>query len=473
MQVAKKSNFFIYGVSAIAAIAGLLFGFDTGIISGALLFIKKDFYISTEMQELIVSSVLLGAMVGSLCSGRLTDKFGRRKLLILISSLFILGTAIASFATSISGILFGRLFIGLAIGIGSYTAPLYIAEVSPFELRGALVSLNQLAITLGILSSYIINYLFTNINGSWRWMFGIGLIPAILLTLGMFFLPESPRWLVKQNMLDKARRTLQRLRQSGDVVHELTEIEHSLKVKQASFKEIFSPWVRPVLFLGAMLGLIQQVTGINTIIYYAPSIFQLAGFHDASTSILATVGIGIVNVLATIFAIAYLDRIGRRPLLLAGLIGMALSLFGLSFAFYAHSGTESLRWLSLVCTFTYIICFAFSLGAILWLMVSEIFPLEVRATAMGVAVFSCWFWNFVVSSTFLTLLNYFGPSSTFLFYAIMCLFSLVFCYYKTPETKGVTLEQIEENIRQGLPLREIGQPSQKHIMQTASDIVTG
>lgn len=459
MQQSKKSHFYIYGVSAIAAVAGLLFGFDTGIISGALLFIEKDFPVSTEMKELIVSSVLLGAMFGSLFSGRLTDKFGRRKLMLIISSLFIIGTLIASFATVVSAILFGRLIIGFAIGIGSYTAPLYIAEVSPYNLRGGLVSLNQLAITIGILCSFIINYSFTSIDGSWRWMFGIGLVPAILLSIGMIFLPESPRWLVKQNKTEDAIATLRQLRNTYDVSEEINDIKQSFNMKQASFKEIFSPWVRPVLFLGAMLGFIQQVTGINTIIYYAPTIFQLAGFPDASSSILATVGIGIVNVLATVFAIFYIDKLGRRPLLLSGLTGMCLCLLGLSFSFYAGAQMGMLRWFALACTFFYIICFAFSLGAILWLVVSEIFPLEVRATAMGVAIFSCWFWNFIVSSTFLTLLNMLGPSQTFMLYAVLCIFSIVFCYYKTPETRGVTLEQIEENIRKRMPLREIGQPA--------------
>jgi SP family galactose:H+ symporter-like MFS transporter len=205
-----------------------------------------------------------------------------------------------------------------------------------------------------------------------------------------------------------------------------------------------------------MLGFIQQITGINTIIYYAPTIFQLAGFQNAASSILATVGIGVVNVLATIFAILYLDKLGRRPLLLIGLAGMCISLFGLSLAFTESNHSAFLPVLAMVFTFFYIICFAFSLGAILWLIVSEIFPLEVRATAMGIAVFSCWFWNFAVSSTFLTLLNMMGPSLTFLFYASMCILSLIFCYFKVPETKGITLEKIEENIRSRTPLRHIG-----------------
>lgn len=461
----NNSSMLIYIVSAIAALAGLLFGFDTGIISGALLFIQKDFVLTTTMKELIVSSVLPGAMAGALLSGHLTDAFGRRRLMLIVSALFIAGTAIASFSHHIQGIIFGRFMIGIAIGIGSYTAPLYIAEIAPPHLRGGLVSLNQLAITIGILCSYLINFIFTSFAGSWRWMFSMGLIPAILLSIGMIFLPESPRWLVKQNLTQRARDTLKKLRNKNDVSAELAEIQNSLQIKRASFQEIFTPWILPVLFFGATLGFIQQVTGINTIIYYAPTIFKMAGFHADKTSILATVGIGIVNVASTIFAIFLLDRLGRRPLLLTGLIGMFVSLLGLSLVFYLGAAyTDILRWVALGCTFFYIICFAFSLGAILWLVVSEIFPLEVRGAAMGVAVFSCWFWNFAVSATFLTLLDKLGPSATFLLYAFMCICSFIYCYYKAPETRGVTLEQIEENIRNRLPLRAIGQkPSARTI----------
>jgi sugar porter (SP) family MFS transporter len=303
-------------------------------------------------------------------------------------------------------------------------------------------------------------------------MFGIGVVPAVLLYIGMIFLPESPRWLIKQNKIEKATEILKQLRSHADVSHEIKEIQQSLQIKEAGFREVFSPWLRPVLFLGAMLGFIQQVTGINTIIYYAPTIFQIAGFKDMPSSILATVGIGIVNVLATLIAIYYLDKLGRRPLLLAGLVGMCLSLLGLSLAFKVGATDSTLPWIAICCAFVYIICFAFSLGAILWVIVSEIFPLEVRATAMGVAIFSCWLWNFIVSATFLTLLSAVGPSTSFLIYAIMCVVSFIFCFYKVPETKGITLEQIENNIRQGLPLREIGHPTTKPLIPISENTRT-
>lgn len=453
----SHSILYVSLVSAIAAIAGLLFGFDTGIISGALLFIAKTYPISTAMQEAIVGSVLFGAMFGSLSSGTLTDWLGRKRTMLITASLFIIGTTIATLAASVEGILIGRSIIGIAIGIGSYTAPLYIAEVAPVDMRGKLVTLNQLAITLGIFFSYIINYAFIQIDGSWRFMFAIGIIPAVLLAIGMLLLPESPRWLVKKNRIEKAIRILQKLRHSNNVLPEIHDIKNALRFKEATIKQIFSPPIRTVLFLGIMLGLIQQVTGINTIIYYAPTIFQLAGFESTTSAIAASIGIGFVNVIATVFAVFYLDRLGRRPLLFAGLFGMTISLAGLSIAFQLH--LDVTKWLAVVCTFIYIISFAISLGAILWLVVSEIFPLQVRANAMGLAVFSCWFWNFVVSSTFLSLLATLGPSLTFMMYCVLCLFSIVYCYFFVPETKGVTLEKIEENIHKQLPLREIGQPS--------------
>lgn len=454
----QQPNFAVCLVSAIAALAGLLFGFDTGIISGALLFIQKNFALTAGLKEIIVSSVLFGAMIGSLGSGYLTDTYGRRKIMLIISLMFITGTLIAALAVNIGMIIFGRIFIGIAIGVGSYTAPLYIAEAAPARWRGGLVSLNQLAITIGIMSSYFINYAFVNTEASWRLMFAIGIIPAVLLGIGMIFLPESPRWLVKENRTEQAKKILQYLRGDNNVDSEIHEIEHSLQMHHAKLSELFAPWIRNVLFLGIFLSFLQQVTGINAIIYYAPSIFQMAGFHDVSTSILATVGIGIVNVLSTIFAVFYLDKLGRRPLLFFGLIGMGLSLFCLSMAFHYADQFTYLRWFAVASTFIYVICFAFSLGALLWLMVAEIFPLELRGAAMGIAVFSCWFANFLVSSTFLTLVNALGTSNTFLVYTIMCIAGLGISYFIVPETKNVTLEKIEENIRRGLPLNQIGAP---------------
>jgi sugar porter (SP) family MFS transporter len=468
MNTYKKNKIFL--VSFVAALAGLLFGFDTGIISGALLFIKGSFPVSISMKEMIVGSVLAGAILGSLSSGVLTDRYGRRGIMLVIAVLFIIGTAIAALAASINMILFGRIFIGLAIGIGSYTAPLYIAEAAPTERRGGLVTLNQLMITIGIFMSYCVNYIFANTNGSWRWMFAIGVIPALLLGLGMLLLPESPRWLVKQKQIERARETLQYLRGSKNVEHEIIDIQNSLQIKSAGFKQVFAKWLRPVLLVGLFLGFLQQAVGINTIIYYAPTIFYMAGFKTASTSILATVGVGLLNVLATVFAVKYLDKIGRRPLLLAGLIGMGGSLLFLSYAFHTHVHAESLRWLTIGSAFIYIISFAFSLGALLWVIVAEIFPLEFRGMAMSFVVATSWFWNLAVSSTFLSLLNRLGASDTFMIYASVCILGFIASYLWVPETKGVTLEQIENNIRNGYSVRDIGIPRKPRIETESANV---
>ncbi len=455
----KKDKIFL--VSLVAALAGLLFGFDTGIISGALLFIKNSFPVSIGMKEMIVGSVLIGAMLGSFGSGRLTDRYGRKGVMVVIAFLFIIGTLIATLAVDVQMILFGRIFIGFAIGIGSYAAPLYIAEAAPYEKRGGLVTLNQLMITIGIFISYCINYLFASMNGSWRLMFLIGVIPALLLGLGMLILPESPRWLVKQGSLEKARKTLQYLRAEENVEHEIKEIQDSLQIKTASFKALFAKWLRPVLLVGLFLGFLQQAVGINTIIYYAPTIFQMAGFKSADNSILATVSVGLLNVLATFFAVKYLDIIGRRPLLLIGLIGMGVSLFFLSYAFHIQIEAASLRWLTVISTFIYIISFAFSLGALLWVIAAEIFPLEFRGVAMSFVVATSWFWNLTVSSSFLTMLHKFGSSNTFLVYALICVVGFIISYFYVPETKGVSLETIENNIRAGKSVRYIGSPSKQ------------
>ncbi len=453
----KKSSKTIAIIAIIASLAGLLFGFDTGIISGALLFIEKDFHASVWVQEIIVGSVLVGAIIGSSGSGKLADKLGRRIMLLYISSIFVFGTFLSALAPNVEILLIGRFFIGLAIGMGSYTAPLYIAESAPQHKRGELVSLNQLMITVGIMCSYFISYSFSGTVGAWRWMFAIGLVPASMLGIGFLFLPESPRWLVKQNRRQEAAKILSFLRGASNVDAELDSITNSLQERQAKFKDLFSAWARPVLFLGVALAFFQQTTGINAIIYYSPRVFQMAGFYDASSSILATAGVGVLNVLSTIFAIKVVDRLGRRPLMFIGLTGMGASLFIISYVFHDPSNTSVLRWATVGSVFSYIVCFAFSMGALMWLMLSEIFPLEIRGVAMSLAVASCWFFNLSVSTTFLTLVKMIGISNTFSLYGAMCVIGLVFGYLFVPETKGVSLEEIEKNIRKRLPLREIGQ----------------
>ena len=432
-------------VSAISALSGLLFGYDTGVISGAILFVQEDFHLTTFQEEAVVSAVLLGAMIGAAIGGRLADRFGRRTMLIQVALLFMVGAIGTSLAPSPTWLSAGRLVVGIAIGIASFTAPLYISEISPADVRGKLVSLNQLMITIGIVCSYLADYALAGVRG-WRAMFGLAAIPAIILLIGLFFVPESPRWFVNRGLRDQARAVLLRVRKSSEVDSELTEIEASLSQQQGGWRELLSPGLRPALIIGIGLAVFQQFTGINTVIYYAPTIFKFAGFQSAA-AILATAGVGIINVLLTIVALWLLDRAGRRPLLLYGLVGMIVSLGVLGFAFLSPDMTPALAGVSVGSVMVYVACFAIGLGPVFWLMISEIYPLKIRGRAMGVAAVANWGSNLLVALTFLSLLRSIGRPWTFWLYALVGLIAWIFVFRMVPETKGKTLEQIEARWR--------------------------
>jgi sugar porter (SP) family MFS transporter len=432
-------------IASTAALCGLLFGYDTGVISGALLFLKKDFALSAFQQGVVTSAVLAGAAVGAGFSGRLTDHFGRRRMVIAVAILFFVASLLTGLAPDVTWLIIGRVLVGLAIGICSYAGPLYISEIAPADRRGALVSLNQFLITVGILVSYLADYLFAR-GEHWRWMFGIAAIPAVILWLGMLVLPESPRWLVTRGQNALARQVLERVRSVEEAEWELAAIEHHARAGRTRWKELFSLEHRPALILGMGLAIFQQITGINTIIYYAPTIFQLAGFDSAAQSILATAGVGAVNVLMTIVSVKLLDRTGRRPLLLAGIAGMIASLAALGFVFRLGSHTTALAWLAVVSVMLYVGSFAISLGPIFWLLISEIYSQRIRGMAMGVATMTNWSFNLLVALTFLVLVENLGPSNTFWLYAVVSIASFAFSYYLVPETKGRTLEEIADMV---------------------------
>ena len=436
---------FVYIAATFAALGGLLFGYDTGVISGAELFLKNDFTLSTFALEVIVSGVLAGAAVGALLGGRLADLFGRRKLLIVTAIIFGAGGIVCAAATSPAILVIGRIIVGLGIGLASGTVPVYISEVSPADARGWQVSLFQLAITVGILLAYIVDYAFASIQG-WRWMFGLAVVPAAIFGMGMLFLPESPRWLARRGHHEKARAMLSRIRGTSDVSAELQEIERSLAHadERGRLSDLFAPSVRPALVVGIGLAIFQQVTGINTVIYYAPLIIQSAGISSESGAILATAGIGVVNVLMTIVAMWLIDRVGRRPLLLVGTAGMVatLGLLGLAFRMSGKSG--ALVWLAVISMMVYVASFAISLGPIFWLLISEIYPLKIRSSSEGLAAAFNWGSNLLVSLTFLTLLQMIGSARTFWLYGLFAIAAWIFSYFRVPETKGRTLEEIEE-----------------------------
>ncbi|MFZ0736514.1 MAG: sugar porter family MFS transporter [Candidatus Acidiferrales bacterium] len=451
IKTSYKTGRFVTIVSWISALAGLLFGYDTGVISGAILFVQKDFALTTFQEEVVVAAVLLGAVVGAIFGGKLADRFGRRTVLMQVAVLFTIGAIGTALAPGTVWLAIGRVVVGVAIGVASFTAPLYISEVSPPNVRGRLVSLNQLMITIGIVVSYLADYALAGAS-AWRWMFALAAIPAIVLFIGLLFLPESPRWLMSRSLGDQARALLERIRESTDVEKELTEIAASLNQQEGSWRELLGASLRPALIVGIGLAVFQQFTGINTVIYYAPTIFQFAGLHSASAAILATVGVGVVNVLLTIVALRLLDRVGRRPLLLYGLVGMIISLGVLGFAFLSPSLSDVVAWVAVISVAVYVACFAIGLGPVFWLMIAEIYPLKIRGRAMSVATVANWGSNLVVALTFLSLLHALGRAWTFWLYGIVGVLAWIFVYKMVPETKGRTLEEIEAHWRTHVPL---------------------
>jgi MFS transporter, SP family, galactose:H+ symporter len=437
-----SGNRFVYIAALFAALGGLLFGYDTGVISGALIFIKREFALTTATEEIVVSGVLLGATIGAIMGGKAADFFGRRRVLLVTAAIFGIGALASAVAPSPPILIISRVVLGLAIGLASTNVPIYLSEVAPPHARGWVVSLFQLAVTVGIVVAYLTDYAFAGVEG-WRWMLGLAVAPALVFGAGMLFLPETPRWLIRGGHHEVAHRVLLRIRGAADVNVEIEEIKSSLaqQAESGHWKDLLHRQVRPALVVGLGLAVFQQITGINTVIYYAPKILQSAGFNSASGAILATVGVGVVNVVMTIIAMFLVDRAGRRPLLLVGIAGMiiALGLLGLSFRY--PSG--QLAWTAVVCLMGYVASFAISLGPIFWLLIAEIYPLKIRGLAEGTAATFNWASNLAVSLTFLTLVENLGASSTFLLYATASVASWFFAYYFVPETKGRTLEQIE------------------------------
>jgi sugar porter (SP) family MFS transporter len=435
-------KFFV--VAAIASLGGLLFGYDTGVISGALPFLKHDFALDARMQGVATSAVLVGATLGAAAAGAVSDAFGRKRVVLVVALLFVLGAVSSAMAPRLTWLLAGRAVVGVAIGIASMLTPLYLSEIAPKERRGGIVSLNQFCITLGILVSYLVDYALTGVADNWRWMLGLGAVPGLILFLGMLTLPESPRWLAGQGRTAEARAALQRMRQSGEVDGELHALRTDLRRqgRLVPWSALLAPAARRPLIVGVALAIFQQVTGINTVIYYAPSIFQGAGLSSASVSILATAGVGLVNVIMTVVAMRLLDSAGRRALLLWGLAGMVVMLLALAGGFYLGAA----GWMALVTVASvaaYVGFFAIGLGPVFWLLISEIFPLAVRGRGMSVATVANWGSNFAVTLMFPPLVAWLGSAAAFLTFAVLSVGAWVFTWRMVPETKGRSLEAIE------------------------------
>lgn len=476
-------------IATIAATGGLLFGFDTGVISGAIPFFQQDFQLSNSMVENITTAGLVGAVIGAMLTGRLSDIFGRKKIILVAAVIFVLGAIWSGWAPNAHMLIIARLFIGLAIGISSFSVPLYIAEISPSRIRGRLVSLFQLLITIGILVSYLSDLAFADNNNieSWRPMFYVGVLPGLVLLIGMLFLPETPRWLMSKGREEESRKILRKIEEPGLVEGSILRMKEEIeKYKhRPNFREVFKPWLRNALIIAVGIMFFQQFVGINTVIYYSPKIFMIVGFEGARAGIWGAVSVGVVNVSFTVLSLFLIDKIGRRKLYFIGLSGIIFSLFalGLVFAFHTSLGDMG-KWFAIVFVWIYIAFFAISLGPLGWLIISEVFPLRVRGIGSSIGSLSNWLFNGVVAFTFFKIVKLFtasgkgiitqenlydaatnsftmntvdngNPAGAFWFYAAIGILGLIWGYFYLPETKGISLEKIEEHWRQGKKPRDL------------------
>jgi sugar porter (SP) family MFS transporter len=442
-------------IALIAATGGLLFGFDTGVISGALPSLKDNWSLNDHSLALLTTGVLFGAVIGAICSGKLSDYLGRRKMIIINAIIFAAGALGCAYATSIQMLIAMRILVGIAIGITSYVVPMYIAEISPAAHRGTLVTLNQLMITIGLLASYITDYLFSNNANptSWRPMFLIGVVPSIVLLTGMIFLPETSRWLISKNRYAEGKKVLSSMESPESAEKTLREIEADLAAERDAPKGsngILQPWLRPALIITVGIFFFQQFSGVNTIIYYSPIIFKMAGITGNAASILPAIVIGVVNVIACGVSVFCLDKAGRRKLYMIGICGMipSLALAGLCFFLKDRLGSN-LIYLSVLSIICFIFFINISLSPLGWLLISEIYPINVRGLGMSIGSLSHWGFNAIIAFTFLRLVNGIGVAGTFWIYSAVCILGLCWGYFYIPETKGKSLEEIEAHWRAG------------------------
>src|SRR4051795_1196722 len=437
-------NRFIARLAIVAAIGGFLFGYDTGVISGALLFIKDDLGASDFQQQAVVGALLLGAVFGAIGAGWAVDALSRRNTKIIAGLIYVVGALACAFAPTTEFLIVARFVLGLAVGTASFVAPLYISELAPKHLRGGFVSFNQLMIVTGIFVAYIVNWALKDAANNWRWMLGLAVIPGVALAVGMLFQPKTPRWLVENGHDDEARDVLRRARNTDDIDDEIQEIKR-VSAEEGSLRDVMSRSVRPMLAVGLALAIFQQLIGVNTVIYYAPTILQ-ATVLNPDSAVTQAVAVGLSNLVFTIVAVLLLDRVGRRPFLLIGTTGCIASLAVLGVWFKSSGLQDSASWLALAALISYIAFFAIGLGPVFWLMIAEIFPLRLRGPAMAMCTVANWSFNFLVSFTFLTLVHSIGRSETFWLYAAIGVVALWFFATKVPETKDRSLEEIEDEV---------------------------
>lgn len=434
---------FIFKISFIAALGGVLYGYDMGIIAAAAIFVKRTFALSTFEEELVVSIVLVGAMVGALTGGAIADRIGRRATLVWASIIFMLGSLLAPLSPNVVTLIIARAIIGLGIGFTSVTAPVYVSELAPPQSRGTLIGLYQLALTIGIALADLVGY-WLSPHEAWRLMFGLAVVPTVFFLGAILTVPESPRWLFAHSRRTEAESVLQGYTDATGAQQLLRDIEEGLSIPiEQRWSALWSPQVRGAVFIAAGFTILQQITGINAVIYYGPRIFELAGVTTHTSAIFATFLVAIMNVIGTVVGILLVDRVGRKLLLYVGVSGMTIALFALSWGFsHKEFHGATLGRLALVSLLGYIASFAFSMGAIAWILVAEVFPLRVRGRGVAVATLASGISNFALSLTFLSIITAIGDSTTFAIFGVVSIVTLVFVRFVVPETCGRELESI-------------------------------
>ena len=467
---------FVWFMAAVAATGGLLFGFDTGVISGAIPFMKLDFKLDDSQVENITTLGLIGAVVGALVSGWVSDKAGRKNVILVSAIVFLTGALWCGFATSIASLLAARFYLGLAIGIASFATPLYIAEISPAKIRGTLVSMFQLLITVGLLAAFLSDSFFADNKNvsSWRPMFYVGVVPALILLIGMFFLPESPRWLLSKGREEESRHIMEKTEDPSVLESEMARLKKDIleASQQMSFGETFrQKWMVYPLMLAICIMLFQQAVGINTIIYYGPSIFLKAGFEGNEAAIMASVSVGVINVIFTILSLFVIDKLGRRKLYFLGMGGIFVSLLLIAgcFAYLPHLGDFG-RYAIVGAMLLYIAFFAVSMGPLAWVLITEVFPMKVRGVGSSIGSLSNWLFNSIVVWTFFKVIKGFtsllgsedmGTAGAFCSFALVAAIGLVWGIKFLPETKGMSLEDIEKHWKNGGKPADLGKQSAK------------
>ena len=462
MSIEKSGgiNLVTLKVAFIAALAGLLFGMDIGYVNGSLHFIANDFGLDKSQQGHVSSVLLIGAAIGALCSGFLSKKFGRRKVLLIAAAIFSIFTIVGIFAPNYEVFITSRFVLGNAVGIASFIAPLYLSEIAPKKYRGALIAMYQLMITIGLFLVFLTNAALEH-TGSWRYMLVVLAIPSLVMFFGCLTLPRSPRWLVLTGKDEEAELVLQKIRNCDDeAAAEFKEIKETTHTGVNPFSMLKHKFFVKVVLLGIALQAFQQFTGMNAFMYYSTDIFKMAGFTNPATS---TIIIGLLNVMTTFLAIKYVDRFGRKPILYFGLAILAISCIVVGSIFHANFIdentpmilSEALQWTALIFCLAFIFGFAIAMGPVIWILCSEIQPVEGRDLGVTASTMSNWICNAIIGNFALVWLTT-QPANTFFGFAISCIVCVFFIKFFVPETKGVSLEQIENNLRAGKKLAQIG-----------------